>query len=45
MDRLADNELEFVVGSVEREVRLLAANLITALTLTFKSNSDFEILL
>lgn len=40
IERLADNEREFVAGSLEREVRLPVANLITALTLTFKSNSD-----
>jgi hypothetical protein len=42
MDRLAESEQEFVAESIERGVRLLAANLISALTLTFQPESDLQ---
>ena len=44
IDRLAENERVFIAESLEIEVRLLAVNLISMLTLTLGLEPDFEIL-
>ena len=43
IDRLAENERVFIAESLEIEVRLLAVNLISMLTLTLALEPDFQI--